>query len=516
MLATLEKLDQPGFIADQPDTALPAGAWTDSRNVEYREGAVEKCRGYAQALGDLSVTAIWAAPITDGTNYFWAYGSGTVMYATDGAAHANITGSVTLGAQDDLNYSGGQFHGYLVVNDGVGIPQTWRPSLANDLVSLTAWPAGVQCRVMRPFKDFLFAFRVTEGGSYNPRLIRWSDRAATDSLPFSWDFNDPNNQAGINELGQTDDQIVDGSRLRDSLIIHKESHTWAAEYIGGGDIFGFREIFSEIGLLSEGCFLTFGARQVVWTTNDIVMHDGNSAESIIDGRWRKWLQARINTNRYKRCFVVGDFPSRKAYFCFPEAGYDWPNLALVWNWAENKCFPYELGGPKTFATRGIIPGSAVSIDSDVGTFDEASGVIDDETYSPFQTRVLLLDSIRNRAYQNDTGETYDGSRMLCYAERTSVPFTKDLMQVRTVSAIHPMIDGTPGDDLLFHIGCRDTQKEATRWRGPFAFRIGSDYKLDLLGARINARIIDLRIEYNGANTFKLSSYKVEFENSGSR
>lgn len=516
MLAPLEKLDQPGFIADQPDVSLPVGAWTDCRNVDFREGAVEKCKGYEQALGDLSTTAIWAAPITDGTNYFWVYANNSVVYATDGATHADITGSVTLGATDDLNFSGGAFHGYMLLNDGSGIPQTWRPSLGNDFVSLTAWPAGLSCRVMRPFKDFIFAFRITDAGDYNPRLIRWSDKAAQNSLPFSWDFNNPNNQSGINELGQTDDQIIDGSRLRDSLIIHKESHTWAAEYIGGRDIFGFREVFSEIGLLSEGCFLTFGARQAVWTTNDIVVHDGNSAESILDGRARRWLFNRINTNRYRRSFVVGDFRNRKAYFCFPEAGYDWPNLALVWNWHENKLYPFDLGGPKTFGARGIIPGVGTTIDGLVGTIDSLVGAIDDETYSPFLTRVLFTDAVQRRAYQNDTGETYNGVAMPCYAERTAVPFTKDLMQVRTISRIHPMVDGAVGDTLLFHIGQRDNQKAPTQWRGPFPFRIGTDIWIDLLGARINARILDIRVEYTGSNSFRLSSYKVEYNNSGMR
>src|SRR5690349_21389536 len=139
MRASVEKLADTGFLPDPPDMALPAGSWTDSRNVRYRDGAVEKVRGYVQALGELSATSIWAAPISDGTNYYWAYGSGTVMYATDGATHANITGSITLGATDDLGYTGGAFHGHLLVNDGVNIPQSWNPSLSNDLISLTAW-----------------------------------------------------------------------------------------------------------------------------------------------------------------------------------------------------------------------------------------------------------------------------------------------------------------------------------------------------------------------------------------
>jgi hypothetical protein len=130
-----------GFVADLPGADLPAGAWTDSRNVRYRDGALEKAPGYAQVLPDLSVTAIWAMSLSDQDTSYWIYGGNTVMYATDGATTADIKGTLTLSATDDLGYTGGAFHGFMVVTDGAQIPQVWTPSLANDLVSLTAWPA---------------------------------------------------------------------------------------------------------------------------------------------------------------------------------------------------------------------------------------------------------------------------------------------------------------------------------------------------------------------------------------
>jgi hypothetical protein len=509
-----DNLAQPGFLADLPDIAVPAGAWTDSRNVRYRDGAAEKCRGYEQALGELSVTAIWAAPISDGTNYFWAYGSGTVMYATDGSTHANITGSITLNATDDLGYTGGAFHGFMLVNDGASIPQSWAPSLGNDLVSLTAWPAvTLTCKVLRPFKDFIFALRVTDTGTYNPRLMRWSDKAAQGALPTSWDFADPTNQAGINELGQTHDLLVDALPLRDSLIIYKEQHTWSAEYIGGEDIFGFRQVFSQVGMLTENCALAFGAQQLVMTDQDVVLHDGNSARSILDRRARKWLFNRINTNRFKRCYLVPDYRNREALICFPESGVDWPNMALVWNWAEDTLHPLELGGPKTWATPGIIPGIAVSFDADSGTFDSAPGTFDEETYNPFQARVLLLDSTVKRAYQNDSGETFNGTPMTVYAERSGIGITKDLGRIKRIRRLMPRVLGTAGDVLRFYIGARSAQNAATSWTGPYTFTIGTDYKIDV---RVSARLLDLRVEYSSSNTFRFHGLSIEFENDGFR
>ena len=514
MLTPIEDLSSAGIVPDAPPLALPDGAWTDSRNVRYRDGAVEKCRGYVQALGDLSATAVWAHPISDGINYFWAYGSNTVMYATDGSTHADITGSITLGALDDLGYTGGAFHGHLLVNDGVAIPQSWSPSLGNNLVSLTAWPAvTLTCKVLRPFKDFIFALRVTDTGTHYPTVLRWSDRAAQGALPLSWDFSDPTNQAGINDLGQTSDILIDALPLRDSLIIYKEFHTWAAEYIGLPDVFSFRQLFSQIGMLTENCGATFGSSQAVLTDNDFILHNGNDARSIIDKRARRWLFNRINTQRFKRSYVVADHANRTVYACFPETGVDWPNLALAWNWAEDSLHVEELGGPKTWAATGIVPGTAVTFDADAETFDSVTGTYDEETYNPFLTKTLLMDALANRAYQKDTGEDFNGAAMTCYAERSGMSITKDLGRLKRIKRIIPYVLGTAGDVLNFYLGSRTLQNSSPTWSGPYPFTIGTDYKID---TRITARVIDMRIEYSGSNTFRLHGMQVEHEPDGRR
>lgn len=511
MLTPFDNLVGSGIVPDAPDLTLPAGAWTDSRNVRYRDGAVEKCKGYEQALGDLSLTAIYASPVTDGTNYFWVYASNAVLYGTDGTTHSRIS-SISYVATDDLGWTGGAFHDYFIANDGFSHPMVWTPGLSNEAVSLTAWPA-ISARVIRPFKDFLFALRITDGGTYYPRVLRWSDRAAQGALPGSWDFTDPTNQAGINDLGQTGDLIVDGLPLRDSFVIYKEFHTWMADYIGLPDVFSFRQVFSQVGMLTENCAAAFGSQHVVLTDNDLILHNGNDARSLADRRTRKWLFSRINTQRFKRSYVVADHRNREVWVCFPESGHDWPNLALVWNWAEDTFYVRELGGPKTFAATGIIPGAPGTFDTDSGTFNAAEGTFDEDTYNPFLTRILLTDAQATRAYQNDTGEDFDGAPMTCYAERSGMTITKDLLSLKRIKRIFPRVIGNVGDTLRFYVGARTTANADVSWHGPFTFTIGVDYKIDL---RVTARLLDFRFEYTGSNTFRLHGMNIEHESQGLR
>ena len=503
------------MLPDYPDLALPDGAWTNSRNLRYRDAAVEKCKGYEQVLGSLSATPIFAATISDGSNIFWVYGGNTVLYATDGTTQSDIGhASLVYNAGNDLGWTGGAFHGFMVLTEGTVVPQAWQPSLANNAVSLTAWPAGVLCRVIRPFKDFLFALRITDGGNYNPRLLRWSDRAAQGALPGSWDFTDPTNQAGINELGQTQDLLVDCLGLRDSLVIYKEFHTWLAEYIGGDDIFAFRQVFSQIGMLTENCALTFGANQLVVSDSDIVVHDGNSARSIADKRMRKWFFNRLNANRFKRTFVAADYRNREAFICFPESGFDWPNLALVWNWADDSFHVRELGNTVSYGANGLIPGAASSIDSDSRTYDLATESIDEENYNPAALRLLLTDASRPLAYQVDVGETFNGTAMTCFAERQGLPVSKmDLHRIKRISAIYPKVLGAQGDTLRFFIGTRAAIDAPTLWNGPYTFSIGQQHRIDL---RLSARILDVRVEYTGTGTFRLFGYDLEVQPDGLR
>lgn len=513
---TVENLAQPGMVVDVPDEILPKGAWTDSRNVRYRDGAAEKCKGYEQALGNLSLTARWAAPLTDGSNYFWVYASNAVLYATDGTTHTNVShASLSYVATDDLGWNGGAFHGHIVANDGVTIPQVWAPGLGNRFASLSAWP-NISAKVIRPFKDFLFALRITDGGSYLPRTLRWSDKAQQNAMPSSWDFTDPTNQAGITELAQTGDLLVDCAPIRDSLVIYKENNTWLADYIGMPDVFAFRQIFTQAGLLAEDCYGILPTAHVVLTDNDLILHDGNTAKSIADKRMRRWLFSRINPTSYKRSFISVDYRNREVYVCFPDSSANWPNMALVWNWAEDTFHVYELGREITFATAGIVPSSNVSttFDLDEGTFDEDAGTFDDLTYSQFLTRMVLLDAHAQRAYQNDTGETYNGVTMGAWARRTGTAINFNVDSMQRINTIYPKVTGVAGDVLHFHVGTRETASAPTFWSGPYLYIIGQDYKIDL--RPVPGRIVDLHIEHHNPYPFRFYGYTVDSDLDGMR
>jgi len=501
-----------GFLPDLPGYDLPEGGWTDSRNVRYRDGALEKAPGFSQILPDLSCTAIWAMSISDQIAGYWVYGGNTVMYATDGSTTADITGTLTLSATDDLGYTGGAFHGFMVVSDGVQIPQTWTPGLANNLVSLTAWPA-ISCEVIRPWRDFLIALRIKEGSDLNPRLMRWSDVAAKGALPGSWDYTDPTNQAGIKEFGETQDALQDCAGLRDSLIIYKTNATWVADYVGGADVLGFRQLFAHSGVLTQDCIGRLPGAHLVLTGDDLILNDGNTARSLLDRRARQWFFNKIDLTNYRRAFVMMDYRNREAYVCVPEQGLDRASLALVWNWAEDTLAPYDLGGPKTWGTFGAVTGSPTTFDGDTDAFDANPAIFDDEPVSPWKQVGQLFDASNPLAYQLGTAQTQAGVAMFVYAERTGHPLTLDVGAIKRLWRIYPRLEGSNGDTFRFRISVRETLDQSPSWSPPLDYVLGTDPWIDL---RLDGRIIDLRIEYSGTNTFRLYGFDVDYEDAGLR
>lgn len=503
----------PGLIPDMPDVILPDGAWTEGRNIRFREGAAERVKGYRNVFNSASATAIWVEPVNDGLVEFWVYGNEQYLYATDGSAHAQVS-SITYTATALLGYTGGAFHGRMVANDAVNAPQVWIPSLANKFEALSHWPASTICDVIRPFGDFLVAMRLNESGTYNPRMIRWSDKAGAGGMPQSWDYTDPTNQAGRTELGQTPDKIIDCLPLRDSNIVYKQFHTWLMTYVGGLDVFSFRQAFSQAGLLTENCVKAFGPRHFAVTDSDVVMHDGNDAQSLVDKRLRRWLFNALSTDRFQASFVAADYRDREMWFCFPESGNSFPNLAAVWNWQDDSWHVRDLGEQMAHASSGIVESSGVTFDADPGEFDTGpAGTFDEYDVTPWSQRMVMAPATRPGLVQGNTTYQWAGRSMICYAARTNMALTKDVGKIKRIKRIFPRLVGVAGDVVRFRVGSQYAYDNTIALQGPFLYTIGTDHKID---CRVDGRMITLHLEYRGDNPLRLAGFDIEYDHTGDR
>ena len=357
-LATIEVMESPGLVRDVPNQKLVEGAFTEVKNFRFNEQGAETILGDRSVLTEASFNPVWLQPFPPRTNPVWVYMSLTEAWTVDGSTHTEITRTV---GGDYAAVAGERWHsdvlaGYAFFNNTVDVPQSWEAfDSSNALVNLANWDANRKCKSLRSFKNFLIALYMTDSGVERPYRVLWSNPAAPGTLPTSWDSSDPAQDANEIDLADTSDYLVDSLTLGDIHVIYKEASTWGMRFVGAPFIFQFWQILAHRGLLHRDCAVQYPGGHVVATQDDIIVHSGQleSAESIVNRRLRRWLFSAIDTTNFKNSFMFADSAKNEAWFCFPETGSTYANVALIWNWRQNSIGFRDLT-PTPFAAVGPI------------------------------------------------------------------------------------------------------------------------------------------------------------------
>lgn len=523
MIIPVSGLGQVGILTDGPKEKFPLNAWTAGRNVRFHDGAVEKMQGHIEVYATPLNPPWWLFPIARAGNYFWLYAGDTKVGATDGATHADIT-RVAGNYTTDLNvgWTGTSIEGIPVITNGTEVPQMWSPpALATKLIALTAWPGTYTCRAMKSLKRYLVALFVIKAGVQNPYMIKWSHQAPTNGVPASWDETDPTIDAGEWTLPTDGGFIVDGAPLRDDLIIYKEYQTWKMQYAAGVDIFRFTKAFDSFGAVSRRCAVEFfTGRQLVFTGDDIVLHDSQQAKSLINERLKTALVGTIDTTYFARSFVVINYAKFEVWVCFPETGQSSCTKALVWNWINDTWGFRDL--PNTgFIAAGIVSPIVTSETwaGAVGTWADDPDVWGDRSYDPTKRQMLMAAPVTTKLHQMDQTQQADGVNMVSFVERQSLGFPlksdqpPDFTRMKQINTIWPQIKGTVGGVVNIYLG---TQK---RIDGPVVYSAARPYTIgttefidtsDVEASRMHA----LKFESTSNVEWKLGAYDADVVDRG--
>ena len=220
-----------GVVKDKPAHSLPVSAWSDAVNVRFNDGYAEKSLGYSSQLGTPSIAPYFLLPFQSTSLFYWIYAGLTSAYITEGTSHTDITrSSGAYNATANESWTGGTLAGIPILCNGFDAPQMLFPaSPSNALSELSNWPADTNAKVIKPFKNFLIALNMVEGGADYPYVVRWSTPADPGTVPTSWDYTDTTNDAGRVPLSEGGGGLVDGGALRDAFIIYREFSTYSMD-----------------------------------------------------------------------------------------------------------------------------------------------------------------------------------------------------------------------------------------------------------------------------------------------
>ena len=508
-----------GLNKDLSKHELPPEVWSDALNVRFLDGLAHQAFGYGEYLSDAAVVPYHLLPIQVGSNKYWLYASDKKIYAVTVSGgvitHTNLTRQ-SVGVDVDYSaeynsWTSDSLSGIPILNSGTfqDYPQQWGLDVAQNFANLSNWPANVYCKSLRRFKQFLVALNIKDGSDLFPFMVWWSHPADPGSVPISWDYSDTTVDAGRFDLGEGYGSIVDGLQLRDVFMVYRENTIHRGDFVGGTSIFRWSKALGDSGVWNRNCIAEIAGKHAILTNSDIIVHDGNTPESVLDKNLRRWLFQNIDVANFGTSFVFKNPFFNEVYICFPAIGSTVPNMAVVWNYQDNTTSIKEM--PSVLhANVGPIDPSWIGTwgsDPDPWGVDETSW--DGPDIVPASQRVQMGSGDGN-IYMLDGAYSYNGALPNVLLERRGLSFgTTD--QIKFVKAIRPIIRGQLGSIVKVSVGGHDDIEGEPIWTTK-QFIIGTTTACFFL---VSGRYIAVKYETENAYKFRLDSYTVEYDLVGS-
>jgi len=359
---------------------------------------------------------------------------------------------------------------------------------------------------MRPFKRFLVAMDTTESTTRYPFRVRWSHPAEGGTVPVTWDASDDTKDAGYVDLSQTKGFVVDCLPLADTNIIYKEDSIWSMSYEGGQSIFGFRQLFNDVGILGKDCAQSFDNKHFVVSEDDVYVHDGQSKQSIVDGQIRDELFNSMHPDYKTRTFVSADREKNEMWVCFVSNVNDtdaFADTAYVWNWRNNSWSKRDLPNV-SFITWGVVEYVSTTDWTESGEWDTDVDAWD----SPLKPSLLLADAGNTKLFVLGTNQ-FDGTDFRAWIQKSDMSLGH--RGTKSVTRIIPTVDGTGSID--FYIGNEMMPHQGMSWDGPYTFTPGTHSEIPV---RATGNYIGIRAESTDDKTWSIENMELHWKPQGSR
>lgn len=508
-----------GVVKDLSQHELPINAWTDAQNIRFLDGYAYQFYGHGEVYNSPAVVPYHVVSAKTAATQYWLYASDKKVYAVTNsggvAVHTNLTRQTT-GVDVDYaaipnSWTSTLLSGIPILNDGSGsnYPQWWDLNIANRLQNLTAWPANTYCKSLRSFKNYLIALNVTKSGTNYPYMVKWSHPSDPGALPVSWDHTNPIYDAGETDLAEGYDQIVDGMQLRDSFMIYKESSVWRMDYTGGSFVFRFQKVLGMSGAMNKNCIAEVDGSHFVLTNQDVVVHDGVQATSVLDKQSRRYLFQDMDSVSSGNAFVFKNPFMNEVFVAYPSIGSTYCNKAMVWNY-KDRTVSFRSLPDILHANFGQVDNSLAgnwAQDSAPWASDLSKwGGFD---FVPSSARVIM-GSNAQKLFLMDSSASFDGVIPQAYLERVGLSFDAPEM-IKLIRSVRLRISGNTGDTVIVKIGYSDDPFIDPTWVETMTHTIGSTVSDDCM---VTGRYIAFRIETGTAYQWRLDSYDMDIETVG--
>lgn len=478
-----------------------------AQNVHTRKRFPSRINGRRQAYTTAAAGALHLLGLRLNSFDWWMQFNGATVKASETTNNFDITPAVITAITNPFEWSTALLNGIPVACNGKNNPYTWNGSGASIMVPLTGWPAPTTIpHAVATFRFHIFAMNIDSAGGTSDNLVMWSDAAATNTLPGTW-VAAAGNEAGSTLIADTPGRCICGLPLAQQLAIYKPQSIYAVEYVGQPRIFSQRAVIRSIGALGPKCVQeisgTSGTRHLVMGNDDIVIYDGMQAVSIAADRIKLYLANSIDGANSQNSFIVRDPNKRETWFCVPETGNQFANIAHVYDESRNTWVTRDLNSVRHAAVSVVSDlSAATNWDADAATWDSDNTIWNDQ---PLNSKVRILSSEGGGYFLEDTSDLVVLQSRIA---RYDISFDDDT-QRKVTSRILVRGTGAGIANLQVRLGARESPDDAIQWGAftPLVPGEGVPYEVE-------GRYISFEISHLGSDPYTINRIVIDARYTG--
>lgn len=464
-----------GLITDLSPHLLPPGAWSDGHNIRSRNGLRRSPTALKLHEFTTCTDVMYFAQATKSGSIYLVFVGTDDAYSWGGGTESEITMTAGDFTGTRANrFTGGMLHGVLFLTNGVDAPVGWAGANleALDWDSADTWAdKGYFSYCMRPYKNQLVSLGWNDGATAYKQTVLWSHIADPNTLPATWDYSDYTNLAGFQPLAERDGDLVDGLVLRDSFMVYAQNAIYRMTFVPNDyqQIMSFENVSLAQGMLAKECAVEIDGRHIVLANDDVIIHDGQNIQSLVDKRIRRAIFANISSDYYERCLVVKNRAKEEVWVCVPSADSDGElDLAWVWNWRDDEWTSRDLPRNMTHMQAVVLPSGfgddaweddAESWNDDTSAWGEgfytpaaATMIACSTSYDSTKGTVLQIDG----SYADVLGQAQGSS----YATREGILLDGN---ATTRKVITEVVLTAEGGDVEVQVGASESANGAYTW-----------------------------------------------------
>jgi hypothetical protein len=259
--------------------------------------------------------------------------------------------------------------------------------------------------------------------------------------------------------------------------------------------------------MNKNCIVEIDGQHFVLTNNDVVVHDGNQAQSVLDKQTRRFLFQNIDSDLIGLCFVFKNPYLNECFVCYPELGEASCTRAMVWNWVDKTVSFREIPA-LNHANFGPLDSSlSQAFDADTEPFDSDITSFNQGDFTPDFSRVVMA-SGDVKLYQLDSSSTFNGVLPVAFLERRGLHFDAP-EAVKLCRGVRPRISGIGVVDV--QIGWSNDPYESPTYGAAVPFVIGTTVTVDSLSS---GRYMAIKFSSGTSYAWRLDGYQLDIQTQG--